>query len=505
MAYRAHEPITISKFKGLWDQGNDEDVPLDHFTDCENLQFPNDDIFGTRYGITPHQNVGAPLSNIRRIYNYVTADANTLLVLTYDGTNGNIYHVTNPTTSTLILGPKAGMEDFGFCPYGGRAYITPFKTYTFGAISQERGMQSEFVYVYDGTGSPARKAAGAAPVGSLTVANGAAGNTDAGIHLFAVVFETSSGYLSAPAAFKNFTTVAASSVSFSTVPTGGASVVKRHIVATKVIPTYNGNTTGYTYYFIPNATINDNVTTTLSNISFFDADLLEDASHLLDNFAEIPAGVNLFLYHNRMVLVTPYTAINACYLSAPGEPEAFNQIDGLIEVPSDGNPLTTGAELRDVLYLMKRNRTVSYVDNDDEPATWPLSIVDQAYGSPVHGIGTVIDSGSGNVDFLLIATARGVAMFNGRYILPELTWKLHDFWLSQDKNEFRRIQVVNDAVNQVLYVTLPDRRLLVGAYGDGMDPQNIRWCPWQFDVTVNTIALVNVNELILGAELNLAP
>lgn len=502
MAYRGHEPIEISAFKGLWDQGDVEEVPLDHFTDCENLRFIGNEGFGSRYGVGPHQNVAAPITNVRRIYNYVTATGNTLLVLGWDGADGTIYHVVDATTVYTIL-TLTGMEDFAFCPYGGRAYISPFKTYTFGTLEQERGLQNEFLYVYAGDGTPARKAAIAPPVGTITPANGAAGNTDAGLHLFGVVFETSSGYLSSPAAFASFTTSTTSSVSFTTVPVSPSSdVVARHIVATKVIENYTGNTTGYTYYFIPGATINDNVTTSLANQSFFDADLLDDASHLLDNFSEIPAGVALFMYHNRMCLCTTYDNISVVYVSAPGEPEAFNQIDGLVEIPPDGNPITTGAELRDVMYIMKANRTVSFVDNDDEPATWPLSVVDQAYGSPVHGIGTVIDSGSGNVDFLVVAARRGITLFNGRYALPELTWKIHNFWLNQDTTEFRRIQIINNVIDQILYITLPDQRLLIGDYNEGFDPQNIRWSIWRFDMTVNTIALVNINELILGSEMN---
>lgn len=502
MPQRGHEEIEITRFNGLFQQGDVEEVPLDHFTDCENIQFIGAQGFGTRFGITPHQSVAVPLTSVRRIYNYVTATGNTLLVLTFDGIDGKIYHVVDGATDATLILQIEGMTDFAFCPYGGRAYISPFYTITSGTRQYETGMSGTYLYVYMGDGQPARQAGGAAPVGTLVVANGAAGHTDAGTHVFGVVFETDSGYLTAPAAFKDFVTSSTSSVSFTSIPTGDSTVVARHIVATKKITTYDGNTTGYQYFFIPGATLNDNITTVLSNQSFYDADLIEDASYLLDNFANIPAGTSLFMYHNRMVLTTPYDNISVAYVSSVGEPEAFNQVDGVIEVPKDGNPLTTGAELRDVMYLMKQGRTFSYVDNDDEPATWPLSVVDQAYGAPVHGIATVIDSGSGNVDFLLVATPRGLTIFSGRYALPELTWKIDNFWLSQDKTEFRRIQVVNDVINQIIYLTLPDRRLLIGSYSEGLDPQNIRWAPWRFDVTVNTVALVNVNELIIGAEEN---
>lgn len=501
MALRDHEPIVLEEFNGLWDKGDIESVPPDHFSDCENIKFVGAKSFGTRDGVGLHQDVVAPLKTILRIYNYITQSANTLLVLVQNGANGEIYHVVDSTT---IYGPIltiAGMTDFAFQPYAGRAYISPFSSTIVGGISVEKGMQNQFLYVYKGDGTAARKAAGANPTGTIVVGNGAAGSTDAGFHLFGVVFETDTGYLSAPAAFSSFTTSANLSVSFSSIPVSAESfVVKRHIVATKIITDYTGNTTGYEYYFIPNATINDNVTTTLPNISFFDVDLLESASYLLDNFNEILAGAVLGLYHNRLVLAATYNDISLAYLSVVGEPEAFNQVDGILVIPPDGNPITNTAELRDILYLTKRNRTVAYADNDDEPSTWPLTVVDQALGAPVHGIATVIDQGSSSVDFLLVATYAGIMLFNGKYVRPELTWKIDNFWESIDRNEFKKIQIINDPILKILYIVTPDGRMLIGDYKNGMDPKSFRWAKWAFNYKVTTIALVNINTLIMGGD-----
>lgn len=497
---RGHRPITLESFKGLWNQGDPEEVPPDHFVEATNIRYIGGGTIATRFGVAPHQNVVAPLGNVVRVYNYVAQDANTLLALTWDGTTGRLYHVVDTTT---VFGPiltKTGMQDFAFYPYGGRAYISPFATFNTGGLDVEKGLQNEFLYVYRGDGTAATKAAGAAPVGTITIANGAAGNTDAGFHLFGVVFETDTGYLSAPAAFNSFTTGAALSVSFSTVPTGPSNVVKRHIVATKVITGYTGNTTGYTYYFIPNATINDNVTTTLNNISFFDIDLLDDASRLLDNFAEIPAGAVLTLYHNRLCIFTFYDNISIGYVSLPGEPEAFDQIAGLIEVPPDGNPITNAAELRDVFYIFKRSKTVSFNDNEDDPSSWPLSSVDPGLGTTVHGIATVIDSGNANTDYLIVGTRRGVTIFNGRYQLPELSWKIYEEWAVRTASNARYIQILNDTISQIFYICMPDRKLLIGYYVDGLDPQNMVWLNWEFAFKVNTVALVRDNELIIASE-----
>lgn len=496
---RDHQPLVLEKFNGLWDRGDVEDTPMDHFSDCQNLKYVGGSSFTVRDGIGRHQSIGAPLANILRMYNYPTADKNTVLVLT---SGGNIYHIVDAATMFGPILTIAAMTDFGFTPYAGRAYITPFTTELVGGLNRERGLQNEFVYVYKGDGTAARRAGGNPPTTPITVGNGAAGHTDAGVHIFGYVFETDTGYLTAPGGLVAHTTVAGQAVDFSNVAVSpDAFVTKRHIVASKVIQNYNGDVNGYQLYFIPSATIPNNVGTTLTGISFFDIDLLLDASHLKDNFANIPAGVNLTTYHNRLVSMTEFDNISLARVSFPGEPEAISQIDGLLLVPPDGNPITNAAELRDVLYIFKRNKTVSFVDNGGTPATWPLTNVDNAMGCGVHSIATVLDAGQQNIDYLLVGAYKGLTLFNGRYILPELSWKVSARWTSQNfKNEFRRIQIVNDSLKSEIYIVTTDRQVLYANYANGFDPKNIRWSPWLIDTNVNSLCLVNINELLLGCD-----
>lgn len=508
MAVRDHDGDVIDKFNGLYDRGDVDSVPRDHFTDCQNIKYIATSAFGTRDGVGISQDVLVPLSNVRRFYNYPTQTAQTLIVLTIDDFGiGNIYHVIDTDT---VFGPilsLAGMKDFVFVPYAGRGYISPVGYYTItdlkqGTLNIEKGLQNAVLYVYAGDGTPARAAAGIAPVGNPIIANGAAGNTDPGLHLFGWVNETVSGALSSIGAIGTFVTNANFSVSFTNVPTTASPVIaKRHLVATKVIASYNGDTLGYQYFFVPNATINDDITTFLLNVSFFDADLLEDASHLIDNFATIAAGATLDLYHDRLMIGASFDNPSIYYVSAIGEPEAINQIDGLLIVPPDGNPLTNGKELRDVWYGFKRTRTVAFVDNGDVPSSWPMTFVDNALGASIHGIATVLDSGSSSVDALIICNYKGMSLFNGTYIVPELSWKVQDFWSRQDRNEFRRIQVVNDPITQGIYCVIPDGRVLVGNYLNGMNAKNIRWDPHGFPRNINTIAIVNIDDIILGMDL----
>lgn len=504
---RDHQPIIIDKFNGLYQRGDTDSVPLDHFIDCTNIKFIADSAIQTRDGVGISQTVEVPLGNVRRFYNYPTPTGSTLIVLILnDDDEGEIYHVVDSATVYGPLLTLEGMVDFAFQPYAGRAYISPIGYYTITGFSDEdlnieKGLEDEFLYVYMGDGIAARKAAGVGPTsGSLSIVNGAAGHTDPGFHLFGIVFEYDTGYLSPPGQITSFTTNANFSVDITGIETGTANVVKRHIVSTKVIVGYTGNTTGYQFFFIPSGIIDNNTETFIDDMSFFDADLLEDASYLLDNFTEIPAGAVLNLYHNRMGIYDTFDDISIGYLSAPGEPEAFNQITGLIVVPPDGNTITNAQELRDVNYVFKRTRTVAFVDNGDEPATWPMTVIDNALGSCIHGIATVLDSGASSVDYLIICNYKGINLFNGTFGKPELSWKIQDFWYQQDRNLFRLIQIINDPTTQRILLTIPDGRILEGNYLNGFDLKKIRWTPLGFPRNINTIAIVNIDEVILGMD-----
>lgn len=365
------------------------------------------------------------------------------------------------------------------------------------------GLAGEFLYVYRGDGTNATKAAGDAISGTMTIANGSAGNMDAGLHIFGIVSETDTGYLSPPEALQAFTTISGQTVSFGNIPTSGDPyVVKRHLVASKAVTGYNGNVNGYQLFFVSTAVINNNTDTFLNNVGFFDGDLLQDASYLQDNYSEIPAGAVLTSYHDRLVLGATAADVSTYLVSSPGEPEAISQIDGLMTIPPDGNPITNGIEYRDVFYGFKRARTVAFTDNGDVPSSWPMIVIDTSLGTSVHGIATVLDTGGSSVDHLIIATYQGISLFNGKFIVPELSWKIESFWKNQDRTQFDKIQMINAPIQKELYCILPDQSLLVGNYSKGMDAKKIRWCPNSYLMKVNTVAIWNIDEIIIGADLN---
>lgn len=483
---RDHNPVTRDEFNGLWNRGEADSVPSDHFSDCNNLQFVHSG-FRTRDGLDTY----IPIRQIVRIYTYVQQTGESLLGLDL---SGNIYHSSSPTPFVPILFIP-GMTDFGFVSINGRAFITPFD------ITTGIGLQNEWIYIYKGDGTPARRMGGAPPTGVLSLAEGAAGDVEPGVHVLGVAYETDTGFITQLAGFAQITATGGLSIDVTNIPINpDPFVVARRLVATYGIdPTdFTGDLTGYQFFFIPGGRIADNTTTSL-NVSFFDAALLVDASHLQDLFVNVHAATGLTTFHNRLVTYCEHDNISLARVSLPGEPEAINAVDGLLIIPLDGNPLTNAQEFRDVLYMFKATRTIAYNDNGDVPSSWPYVIMDQGIGASVHGIATVLDSGGVNIDFLIIVDYSGLMLFNGSYIRPELSWKIRDFWFGLDRDAFRNIQIVNDSLQQFLWITLPDQKMLHADYSNGLNSKDIRFCPESFDIQTNTITLFDKNKLVIGS------
>lgn len=501
---RDHDSKLLDKFNGIFRRGDFENTPEDHFQAANNLRHQGKSVM-TREGITISQDINAvtPLQNVRRIYNYPMLTQNSLLVLSYDPDTdtGTVSHVVNTTTQYTVLS-TTGMTDFAFVPFAGRAYISPFSSFDNNGETVEKGLEDEFLYVYKGDGVVARKAAGSAIGSGMTAATGAPGHTDSGVHIYGVVSETDTGYLSAPGSLLSFTNTPTNSVSFGNIPTSGdPHVVRRHIVASKAINNFNGDLEGYDLFFIPGATIEDNVTTFLNNVSFYDQDLLEDASHLFDNYEEIPAGAFLSLYHGRLVLGSTFDDFNLVLVSSLGEPEAISQIDGILGTQPNGFPVSNAAEFRDVLYVFRPNSTMSFTDNGDEPVTWPLIDVDGALGTRPHGITEFINKATQSVDFLVICTYQGVSLFTGAFQAPELSWKIEDLWKSFERNDFGMVQIVNNPIKKRIYIVTPERYVLVGFYQNGLNPKDIQWEPWSFLQPINTVCVTKIDTDILGSDI----
>lgn len=491
---RNHNPVTIEEFNGLWARGGADSCPMDHFTDQNNIRYIESG-FQTRDGLDPYQLIANPV----RMYQYNSGTSGLEGVIVLNNV-GEIHHVVSGIDFLVMT--IASMTDFGFLEYNGRAYISP------SSDAGPSGLSGEKLWVYLGDQvTPARVAAGAGPIdadGVMTSANSATvGDVEAGIHIFAVVYETNTGYLTSigPDTLSALTCTGGFSVDLASIPISpNAYVTKRHIIATKSIDPslYTGNVRGYQFFFVASAVINDNTSTTLT-VSFFDSELLEDASHLLDNFTSIPAGGGLGLYHNRLLLWDTATDISLVYVSAPGEPEAISQVDGLILLPNQGEGITHCAEYRDVLYIFKANTTSATSDNGNEPSSWPVQIVDNGVGCSKHGLAIVGEFGSINIEYLLVHNYSGIFVFNGTYTRPELSYKIKDLWL-----DFNQLEIIlasefyNDVLHQMIYINIPsENMILMGDYSNGLDFKSIKWATWTFNVSPKTLSLIGKDQILL--------
>src|SRR5882724_6921558 len=191
---RNHDPILIEDMNGYWNRGDIDTCPPEHFTEFINHKTIEGG-FQTRDGVRVVKASTSPL----RIWpypdsgvgdGYLELRADNKIYHVYGGISFGVPSFTVFQVSNAIT----GMTDFAFVSINGRAYISPCTSTNLG------GLSGEFIYVYDGGGvNMMRKAAGTGPTtaeGAMTAANSAtAGNVEAGIHVFGVVYETNSGFL----------------------------------------------------------------------------------------------------------------------------------------------------------------------------------------------------------------------------------------------------------------------------------------------------------------------
>ncbi len=499
---RDHQPIQIEDFKGYWNRGDIDTCPLDHFTECINMRFLESG-YTTRYGISVAK--GESFS-VLRMYPYLDTTAGPgYLVLLSNNTIYHIYGSIGSWTTHAILGPITNMTDFAFVSINSRAYVSPC-----GAGSLI-GLAGEFVYVYDGLGiNTARKAAGDPPKnadGVMAAANSAtAGNVQPDVHVYGVVYETDTGFLTqiGPDTLVALTSPGNKKVDLSSISKSPLTyVTKRHIVATKAIATadWTGDTRAFQFYFVPGGTINDNTTTTLT-INFYDSELIEDASHLLDIDSFIIACGGLGTYHNRMIGWNFTSGPGQVLVSDSGEPEAFNTLSGFLVTIPEGFGITYCQEYRDILYVFKSNKTVAFSDNQDIPTSWPSAIVDQGFGCGKHGMAVVGTYGGTNVESLIMIDSQGIHPFSGTFNTPELSYKIKDYWLSLNKDDikFGAVSIYNDPLNQLLIVSIGNTNIiLVGDYSNGLTAQDIKWTKWDIGTSPNTILLWDSdNKLFIG-------
>lgn len=498
MKFRDQELYQINEFRGLYRREvSRENVPPGYLKDCTDLVFldktvavrPGARISATIAGIECVRQHGYRLSTAPAAQKYITLDD-----------NGNFY--AEPGFASPIL-TIPGCIDFSILCLFDRVYISPH--------NRIGGMAGEFLYIWEPQLFPsvvtARLAGGSPPTSPVTaVTSATVGNIQAGIHLFAVVCETASGFLtrydtSFPGGFPTYTAPGGFSVDL-TVPFGDPGTVSRHILATKRIPSFDGNAENYEFFFI--AEIQDNVTAAIT-IDFIDSQLVDSADYLLDQLENIPAFIQLSTYQGCMVGIGENDNRSIARVSKPGEPESFQETDGFVIVnPGEAGGLKNLTEYRGVLYLFKSFKTYSTINNGDSPNAWPVSEVDSSLGTECFGIAKIFDDPSSvTSDNVVIATRGGLFPFDGSYASRPLSWVIESVWLNQNFNDFSLTVVAVDPISKIFYVYLageevflPQGALLICDYSDGLTWDTVKWAFWEIalpgDVTFPKIRNIGV-------------
>jgi len=468
------QPGTYTSFKGLWARGSRDTTPPDHFYDCLNLEFLK--------GVNTRQETSQ--------YNATTNIVRMALYKPNPPFSGNnvpriIALRSNGDLIDLLLGTtiysNASMTDFGFVNFFGRCYISPSNGVT--------GLNGVNVKVYEGSGV-VRDACGTGPTLALSAVSSGAGKIGVGTTLFSYAWETSSGFITKPAPFTGVDTFGTANVALSSIAVGPAGTVARWVIATKIFPLatippaeYASRALVSPIFFVTR--IADNTTTTY-NASFYDEELVDEASYLFNEMTAIPSGVNLLDYNSRLVSFGEFSNPSLVRISAQGDPEQISSTGGfLITDPTDSTGVKNGIEFRGSLYLFKQDRGIIADDNDDDPTSWKIINFEKSQGSDVHGVATILDAKGASSEGFIAASKGALNFFNGTMLEPELSWKVRDYWLRINPNFFNLVQVVNDPINRRIYVLLPldnstvVNYILFGDYRDGLNAVAIKWSPWK--------------------------
>lgn len=488
MPVRDHDPLSFSTFLGTYDRGEDETVPAGYFKSSQNIQFVHNGV-KTRDGTAINYSLPGG-QGVRRIAIYKRlGEAPRLLVLNQ---NGQLYD----SVSASVILTIAAMTDFSMVSMFNRAYITPHNGI--------KGLPGEKVYVYEGSGN-ARPIAGTAPAASgMTAVEGAAGHFDAGIHLFAVGFESQSGFISKFGSFVALSsTDGGKSVDLGSIPAGPIGTVARVLFATKDVAengVFDGDYNNKTYYFIPGGRIPDNSTPT-KNVAFFDADLQAEASFLQDQLDIVPAGVGINIYKGHLIVWGEDLNESIVRVSAPGQPESFDAADGFCTVnPGDsGSGVKYCFEYRTQLICCKDQRSYVTQDNGNPAAFWEVNALDKSVGTSCHGVGKILDFGEDVRDRAFIADRSGLQLYTGTFSDTEITFNIADIWDRINKDQFHKVEVAVDPLKALVYCAVPldnaveNTHMIVGDWQEGLTLEAVKFTVYKYPWRPQTI-VVNVNE-----------
>lgn len=474
----------MNQYMGLYSRGDDDDVPSNHFQQCQNIEFFPGSCRTRKGSSTRYTFTGG--SDRTRYFEFATStiQSNIPIIFSMDS-SGNFYQ-----DATLLINiPFA--TDFSAVQFFNKLFIT----------FHDGNVGVGVVYMWDNENADFREIAGARPAAAtpIVAVDGAVTGTDEveiGTYLIAVAYETDSGFITPPGPLiagvftpTSYTAPGGKKINLSNIPTGPANILKRHILIT------HGD--GAEYFFLDSngGLIPDNVTTT-AVLDFFNTDLVDSADYLFDVRESVPCGTNINIFASRLVISgfdDPDESL--CRFSQSGDPETFDQtVENVIINKDDGYNIRTMGQIRDQFYLYKDVGVYVTNDNGDDPSNWDVFTVEKAIGAAnVRALSTVSATSmtGAHHDMHLIADKSGLYLNTGLLNFPDITFKVNDYWKSSI--DFTKVDPFIDAKNKRVYILGgTDGTMLVGDYAEGIDAQAIKWSIWKLPNSITTAAILDI-------------
>lgn len=530
-------PLSIKDFGGLDWRGTDRiigetlsrtiqgETPFDKALDIQNLIFLKNGGIRTRDGFEIYikgENVpvgftiNGQVSGFWKINDLNgVAQTDRWLILSYNTSSGNGFLYDTGADGVTTINPVltvAGMKYAFVINAFGRMYISPWEAWAQPLGDTAGGGANNVVWLYNGKYNARKAAGGPLTVGTFAVAAAAGGNCTPGVHLVSVLAETDSGFITAVpighsgAPLTVTTTAANATMNFTNIPVGaaGTGIIKRHIIVTKVVVNNNGQgLLGYEPFFA--VTINDNTTTT-SNFTKPDSALVDSAkiyanenlhnSIIRSYVAMAPYGSRMVYLGSRNSGTAPFVYLlhNSVAISPPNRPEEI----GRAAVPIEDVNVTfiganfsgavmTGTEINNTFYIFKEDSTFSVDDNPDEdPASWPVNLVDAGKGAFPFAVASIADNPSGLIaDGAIVLGHHGISFFNGRHSQVNISENIWDRFAFDSLLDAQWSQILIDPVRKIAFWKIGDplfsskTYIYTIDYKKGFDPETVKFGRWQ--------------------------
>ncbi len=412
--------------------------------------------------------------------------------------------------ATLTSSDSLSMDIFG-----GSAYVG---TYTYQQVGNQffqNGVDARIVVqdpvspatlfadpLWPGPSTPGAPTA-ASISGAWTPSSIGTGVVTAGVHNFAAIFTTRSGYVFQPLVLDPATRIlnAAGGLNY-TISFNVAAGLDASFSRLQFAMTPAGEGVGGRYFLIPNPTNNYFVTPAgisggILQVGISDDDLIATGKNIIEfqqNFfqGQTVQGTAVTLrpyciraWQDRMVYVCRIQSSSlpgsqltesAAFISDAGLPQTISLARSIWQLPG-ARFITTWQPMRDYSYVFGPNYTyIANYGGSADPVTWQQAqLVDAEIGAP----GENCVAANPSKGFVWVANSQGLFLLvGGTYQRKPISWYCTD-WQRIDWSAVRDFQLVDIPSEQEIRfycrLTTPEWGYLVFSYQNGVSPEEVQY------------------------------